>query len=1008
MPDIFLSYTRVDADFTRRLHTAFTGQGRDVWVDFEDIPATVDWWREITTGIEESDTFCFVMTQASLESEVCMLEVAHAREYNKHVVPILIGPVPDEAAALAIHAQATPSPVNATLIGDRRLTDIVHANWLALARHQWLDFTDPDRFDASFATLVKAIDTDIAHTRMHTRLIGRAKEWDANRRDTSYLLDGSEITEAENWLAEAATAAKTPEATPLQTAYIRASRDHQRKRQRQLLTAALVSLVAVSVFALLAMFFWGQSEANLDLARDNEATAIAERDRADAQARVSESGRVALAGLLALDEGQRDTALLLGLEALSIEDTVAARSGLLTALQANPRLLRYLPPLHADWVRSLAINPAGTHLATADSAGRLVVWSVAEDGAAFTPLHTLDSANGWWALAITDAPPETLGAAGPLLAATSDEGRVLLFDLGAADPLAAPLPDLTAEAGAGPIARALTFAPDGARLASGHVDGTIRLWDIAAGEAVTLTHSAEGAALWSLAFSPDGATLASGAEDGVILLWSLAATADAPQVRQRLTRDRDGALLPAHGNWVLALAFDAAGTRLASGGADEFVRVWDAASGDLLGETASTGWLWTLAFTGPAGAETLVTGDGSGSVILRDPRTGAPLLRLPVLNGHNDEVRTLAALPVVAADGPRIVSGDESGGLIVWAAGRESALSEALVQRPNWVDAVRFAPDGASLWLADRDGTVMQVAVADGAVIGEPLVYDEWVSALALSEEGRWLAYGAVDGRIRVWDVANTVQVLDLQTAAPVRTLAFQPGTGSADAPPVLVSAGDDGRIVFHDAATGETLAVLNAADGSQAGHTGVVAAIAFSPDGARLVSGGYDGRVVMWEVTVQTVLAAQEAHAAEVEAVAFSPNGRFIASGGRGSSVNLRLWRAADLTPYGDPLQGHPSGVQSLAFSPVLADGSLLLATGGRSFDGEVLLWDVATAQPIGQPFTGHRRDVYGLAFSPVDAAGGLRLASASTWHAAPVGSRPGCVAAPRLRDRRARADPG
>ena len=51
MSDVFISYSRKDSDFVRQLHNALAVLDRDVWVDWEDIPLTADWWREICTGI---------------------------------------------------------------------------------------------------------------------------------------------------------------------------------------------------------------------------------------------------------------------------------------------------------------------------------------------------------------------------------------------------------------------------------------------------------------------------------------------------------------------------------------------------------------------------------------------------------------------------------------------------------------------------------------------------------------------------------------------------------------------------------------------------------------------------------------------------------------------------------------------------------------------------------------------------------------------------------------------
>jgi len=113
--DVFISYAREDRACVKRLFDALEADGRDAWVDWEDIPPTADWLEEVYAAIEAADTFVFVISLDSVTSEVCNLEIAHAIKHNKRLVPIIRREV-DEAGAF------------------RALTG---CNWETLARENW-------------------------------------------------------------------------------------------------------------------------------------------------------------------------------------------------------------------------------------------------------------------------------------------------------------------------------------------------------------------------------------------------------------------------------------------------------------------------------------------------------------------------------------------------------------------------------------------------------------------------------------------------------------------------------------------------------------------------------------------------------------------------------------------------------------------------------------------------------------------------------------------------------
>jgi WD40 repeat protein len=125
------------------------------------------------------------------------------------------------------------------------------------------------------------------------------------------------------------------------------------------------------------------------------------------------------------------------------------------------------------------------------------------------------------------------------------------------------------------------------------------------------------------------------------------------------------------------------------------------------------------------------------------------------------------------------------------------------------------------------------------------------------------------------------------------------------------------------------------------AGHESWVRGMAFSPDGATLVSGDYAGRLLWWPAADPAPAAQRtvEAHAGWVRAVAVSSDGQFVASCGNDHLV--KLWRLDDGSPV-RTLAGHASHVYNVAFHP----------GGGRivscDLKGELIDWEVETGKEV------------------------------------------------------------
>ncbi|KAH8802342.1 WD40-repeat-containing domain protein [Flagelloscypha sp. PMI_526] len=94
-------------------------------------------------------------------------------------------------------------------------------------------------------------------------------------------------------------------------------------------------------------------------------------------------------------------------------------------------------------------------------------------------------------------------------------------------------------------------------------------------------------------------------------------------------------------------------------------------------------------------------------------------------------------------------------------------------------------------------------------------------------------------------------------------------------------------------------------------GHGGLVASVAFSPDGNRIVSGSHDRSMRIWDTESGRQLRKHDGHGDSVSSVAFSPDGKFVVSGSHDESV--RIWNVES----GKYLWDVPALVRSVSFCP-------------------------------------------------------------------------------------------
>jgi WD40 repeat protein/beta-lactamase regulating signal transducer with metallopeptidase domain len=616
---------------------------------------------------------------------------------------------------------------------------------------------------------------------------------------------------------------------------------------------------------------------------------------------------------------------------------------------------------HLDGISAVAFAPDGRQMVTGGFDGSVRLWEPAPplfspaaclaysgeaSGLAFSPDGRALRAAGeagvarWYVMTGAPVAPIAKGAATVLAAAPDgatyatggSNGDVRLIDAVSDRVLA------TFHGHKGAV-RSIAFSSDSRLLASGDRLGDVRLWD-AVGRQSLGSFPGQGLPVAGMQFSPDGRTLAAATGDeqgtsaGVVSVWDVS------------TRLPVGALKgPAPG--FTSIAFSPDGTTIATGGADGFVRLWDAVT-HAPQNSLNYDRCYSVAFA-PDG-RTLASAHRDGDVVLWDPRGGR---LLGLLKGHRGPVGQV----VFAPDGSSIATAGKDRTVKLWNLATRRQTARATLKgdlTPVW--SVAYSPDGKTLAVADgppdTPGTVTLWNVATRKVTATLDGHERGVATVAFAPDGRTIASGSWDGTIRIWEIGKPEPRHVLSDLSGVTELAFSPDGR------LLASCGEGDIVTLWDVATGQEESRLD-------GFRWPVQCVAFSPDGKLLATGGgaldnrpgARGEVKLWDVADPKVVATLDGHTRGVLAIAFSPDGKGLATGGLDETI--RIWDVASRRQR-LMLGGLSNCVQSLAFS---RDGQML-AWSGRG-DGLVSLHETTTGAEILR-LVGHAAVARGIAFAP------------------------------------------
>lgn len=528
---------------------------------------------------------------------------------------------------------------------------------------------------------------------------------------------------------------------------------------------------------------------------------------------------------------------------------------------------------HAGPVNSVAFHPQNTQLLSGGGDGYLKRWSMPP-----LPGQSIPHPESALAMAVsTDGKRIVTGSADKIVRSWNLMGTQMERQF----------------PGHSAAVTAVALSPNGQLLASGSGDATIRFWNQTNGQPTEVLGGHTGT-VTALAFHPNSQQLLSASEDGKVVVWQL--PLQAPKAF-------------AHPDQVTSLAVTADGTKLLTGCQDKQVRLWNLATGQSERTFSGPSLAVTAVALSPNG-ELLAAGSADKSLTIWSVNDGKEVKKLPNL---------AAGVTAVAfhADGKSIAAAGADHIIRLFDV-MEGKEIKSISGPGAPITGLLFSSSGAQLFSSSQDKMVQIWKVTDGSSDAK-LEHPAAVTSLALSKDGTKLLSGCADKNIRIWSLSERKVESTIATPAEVRDARFN-ADGSR-----LVVAGVDHRVRIFDR-SGRFVESFQ--------HDGPVLAVAFLPDGKRVVSASADKSARVF----QLAQVWQGTHTGPARKAIFNGKGDQVITAG--DDRVIKIWQAADGKEI-KSIQAHEATITGLSLS---ADGNRLLSAGA---DRLVKIWSLANLKP-------------------------------------------------------------
>jgi WD40 repeat protein len=486
----------------------------------------------------------------------------------------------------------------------------------------------------------------------------------------------------------------------------------------------------------------------------------------------------------------------------------------------------------------------------------------------------------------------------------------------------------------------IAFCSDGSKLAIAEYK-TIWIYDVKTGAKTRLDQEDD---VKAVEFSPDGTCLATVSQN-IVKIWSI------PCGREVLKW--------VHKDNVNDIEFSYDGTKLATGGWDEtngIAEIWDASTGKELARMAHDWGVSSIAFS-PKG-DKLATASLDNTSAVWDLALGLDPIRLSHHNNtieytDDDKITSVAFSP----DGHNLVTTSWDKTARIWNAtngkeferieleelpeigfyklvslktdGTENSkitINRAVLINDRRVESASFSPDGTRLAIGYTDGVLEVIDINKSKMILQKNNLGE-ITTIIFSRDGSKIATASWGSRARIWN-SSTGELLmqippdDLSEYECYNVAFSQDGKSIAMGTSIpSIYAKSKGIVMIFDINTGKLINNFAAAEER-------ISKVAFSPDGALLATGSWDGTAKIWELSTKKEL-SRMVHGGAVFDMQFDKSGTLLATASMDHTA--RIWDAKTGRELSRMLHEYP--VSSISLSP---DGSRIAAASGDT----VYIW--------------------------------------------------------------------